>query len=154
MKVILLKDVAGTGRKYEVKNVAEGYAQNFLLPRKLATIASSAQVKKLESEMLKGKEERRIQEELIQKNLESLKDVKVILKGKANDQGHLFASIHKDEVLAALKEQTHIELPSDALEMHENIKSTGSHKILVKSKNNLTDGKSAKVEFEVVVEAE
>ena len=62
MKVILLKDIAGIGRKGDVKDVAEGYAQNFLLPRKMGVVATEKEVARLKIERSRDEEERKIQE--------------------------------------------------------------------------------------------
>ena len=146
MKVILLKDVAGTGRKYDIKDVADGYAQNFLLPRKLAVIASAQAVKNIEKDKEALDKEREIQENLLEKNFEALSNVKVVIQAKASEAGHLFAGIHKKDILAGLKEQHHIEIPEDYVDLHENIKAVGNYKIPVKFKNK-------KGEFEVDVES-
>ena len=135
LKLILLKDISGVGRRGEVKNVAEGYASNFLLPRKLATVVTLAAIERLKIEKLKIEKETEIQEENLEKNIEELKNKKVVIKAKASEAGHLFAGIHKEDILKALKEQTGIEIPEDTLELHENIKSLGSYKIPVVFKN-------------------
>ncbi|MEK9185604.1 MAG: 50S ribosomal protein L9 [Patescibacteria group bacterium] len=135
MKVILLKDIGGVGRKGEVKNVAEGYASNFLLPRKLAAVATPAAIERLKIEQLKDEEKRKNQEELLEKNIESLSRVKIVIKAKASEAGHLFAGIHKKEIVEAIKKELGIEIPEDTLKLHENIKSLGSYKIPVEFKN-------------------
>lgn len=147
MKVILLKDINGVGRKFEVKDVSEGYVQNFLLPRKLALVATSSALKKIEADRQKAEVDRKIQNELLEKNLDSLNGSKVTLVGKANEQGHLFATIHKKQVVKAVSDQLNIEIPEEIVEMDANIKNTGSHEIKV-SVNNKT------YKFEVVVEPE
>ena len=147
MKVILKQDITGVGRKYEVKNVSDGFASNFLFPRKLATVATESELKKIEKEKAKADSERQVMESLMDKNLESLKGVKIILKAKASETGHLFAGIHKTDVANALNNQAKISIPEENLEVPKNIKSVGTYSIPVNFKDK-------KGEFELVVEGE
>jgi large subunit ribosomal protein L9 len=78
MKVILKEDIKGVGKKYEVKNVADGYANNFLIPKKLAEYASPEAVKKAEILITSNAAEREIREKLTEKQIEMLKGVKII----------------------------------------------------------------------------
>jgi len=84
MKVILKQDIKGVGRKYEIKEISDGYANNFLIPRKLAEFASSEAIKRAEILKSTVDTEREVQEKLAEKQLEMLKEVRVILKKKAN----------------------------------------------------------------------
>lgn len=95
MKIILLKDIAKLGRKYDVKNVSDGYALNLLIPKGAAVAATPDALKRLEAERSKIEGERKVQEELIAKNISGLQDVTLTIVGKANDKGHLFAGLHK-----------------------------------------------------------
>lgn len=131
MKVIFLKDVPRVGQKYEVKDVADGYANNFLLPKKLAEMATAKTVTRIE--MLKGADEveRKVREDLLMKNVGGLDGMTVTLKEKANEKGHLFAGIHNAELVKALKEQTRLELPPEALVLPQPIRETGEFDISV-----------------------
>ena len=131
MKVILLNDVKKLGRKYEVKEVASGYASNFLFPNKLATLASDAKQKELEVLTKRAEEERKIQEELLAKNLDSLKGAKATIVAKANDKGHLFQGLHNDEIVEALARDAHVTLESGMINLKEPIKATGEFDIPV-----------------------
>lgn len=132
MKVILKQDVKGVGRKYEVKNVADGYANNFLIPNKLAEYASPEAVKKAIVLQSTIEAEMEIREKLTQKQIEMLKGVKVVLNKKGNDKGHLFEKIHSEEISEALKEQTKIEIDPEFISTESPIKEVGEHKVLVK----------------------
>src|SRR3989338_7023863 len=103
MKVVLLKDVQGVGRKNEIKNVSDGYALNMLIPRKLAVMGTPAAIAHAERVKSEQDTERKIQEDLLFKNLSSMQGLNVEISGKANEQGHLFASIHADQIVAAVK---------------------------------------------------
>lgn len=147
MKVILKQDVKGVGRKYEVKNVADGYANNFLIPRKLAEYASTEAIKKAEMAKSTANVEKEIREKLTEKQIEMLKGVKVVLKRKVNEKGHLFEKIHPQEISEALKEQAKIEIGQEFLSLENPIKEIGEHKVSVQVGKNTG-------EFSVTVEAE
>jgi len=134
MKIIFLRDVANVGRKYEVKNVSDGYARNFLIPQKLAKLATPKAIKAIEAEKKRLEEEKKIQENILQKNLESLKDLKVVWDGKNNEKGHLFAGIHSQDISKILKEQSHLDIPAELIQLEKPIKETGQYKIKVKDK--------------------
>ena len=129
MKVILLKDVPGTGVRGEVKNISDGYAVNFLLPRSLAVLATKQSIERLKIERSKDEGEKKIQNELLDKNIKTLSETKITIKAKANDSGHLFAGLHKGNVLTAIESQTKIRIPEEVLNMEGVIKETGEHKI-------------------------
>ncbi len=146
MKVVLLKDVPGVGRKNEVKTVADGYALNLLIPKKIAVAGTPATIAHAERLQSEQEAERKIQEDLLFKNLSSTEGVVVILSGRANEQGHLFASIHPEAVVAALKSQKGIDLNPEFLQLDAPIKEVGTHGVTVKAR-----GKTGR--FTVVVTA-
>ena len=129
MKVILLQDVAKIGRKYDVKEVADGYAANFLIPRKLAESATDTKLKQVEVLKERQVAEEKIQAELLAKNIDALKEVSVELRVKANEQGHLFQGIHESGIALALKEQARIDIPTSMIVLEEPIKKTGDFDI-------------------------
>lgn len=134
MKVILLENVAKIGRKYEIKEVAPGYASNYLFPRNLALHADTSKTKQIVQLQKRAEHERKLQEELLAKNITALEGVTVTIKGKnVNEQGHLYEGIHKNEIIAALEEQAKIAITEDMLELSEPIKSAGSHELQVQA---------------------
>jgi large subunit ribosomal protein L9 len=136
MRVILKQDIRGLGKKYEVKNVADGYANNFLIPRKLAGYASPDAVKAAEISKLTAAAETEIREKLTEKQIEMLKEVKIVLKKKGNEKGHLFEKIHPEEIAAALKEQAKIEIAPEFLIIEKQIKETGEHTVIAQVGKN------------------
>lgn len=145
MKVILKENVKGVGQKYEIKNVADGYANNFLIPRKLAEYASPEAVKKAEILKSTMAAEMEIKEKLTEKQIEMLKGVKVVLKKKGNEKGHLFEKIHPQEISEALKEQAKIEINQEFLVIEKPIKEMGEHTVSVEVGKN-------KGEFKLIIE--
>lgn len=131
MLIILKQDIKGVGRKYEIKEVAQGYANNFLIPKKLAEYAGPGVVKKLQVIRAQEKAEIEIREKLIEKQVEMLKDVKITLKKKTNEKGHLFEKIHTEEIFQALKDQGHIEIDPEFLTTENPIKEIGEHNVSV-----------------------
>lgn len=132
MKVILLKNIAKLGNKFEVKEVSRGFAQNKLIPNGEATLATPAALKNIENQRAQLDAQKKIREDLIIKNIEDIKGTKITIKGKANDKGHLFAGIHKEEIIPALKEQTRLDIGEDHLVLEEALKEVGEHKIGMK----------------------
>ncbi|MFV8826202.1 50S ribosomal protein L9 [Alkalihalobacterium sp. APHAB7] len=108
MKVIFLADVKGKGKKGEVKNVAEGYARNFLFPQNLAVEASQGNVKNLEAQ--KKSESKKASEELAdaQKYKEELESITLEIKAKSGEGGRLFGAVSTKQIaeeLAKLKKK-------------------------------------------------
>ncbi|MEK7641544.1 MAG: 50S ribosomal protein L9 [Patescibacteria group bacterium] len=142
MKIILLKDVAKLGKKYETKTVSDGYGINLLIPQGLAIAATPDALKRLETERAKAEGERKVQEELIVKNIEGLKDITVTIIGKANEKGHLFAGLHKEEIAKEIEKQTRLQIAPSFIELEHPLKAVGEHTIEVKAA-----GKSAKLKI-------
>jgi large subunit ribosomal protein L9 len=141
MKVILLKDIAKVGKKYEIKDVSDGYGSNFLLPRKLAELVSDSNIKKVEIMKEAETVARQIQEDLLLKNIASLETATVTMDEKANAKGHLFAGIHKEELVKALKEQTELDIMPEFIELEKPIKEVGEHVIPVSVRDKKTSFK-------------
>lgn len=135
MKVIFLKDVPRVGKKNDIKDVNDGYAQNFLLARGLAELATPNKISELEKRMKNILVENQIEENLLMRNLEEIKDKSITLKEKANDKGHLFSAIHKKEIIDAMLKQNHITLSEDILDLDKPIKEIGEFEIKVSIKN-------------------
>lgn len=147
MKVILKQDIKGIGRKYEVKDVADGYANNFLIPKRLAEYASPEAVKKAEILKAKNIVEMEIRESLSRQQIETLKGVKVIIRKKTNEKGHLFEHVHQNEISEALKEQAKIEIEPGLIVIPEPIKGMGEYPVFAEIGKN-------RGEFKVVVESD
>ncbi|MED4453903.1 50S ribosomal protein L9 [Metabacillus fastidiosus] len=132
MKVIFLKDVKGKGKKGEVKNVADGYAHNFLLKQNLAVEATNASMKTLDAQ--KKKEEVIAAEELEQsKELkETLEKLTVELTAKSGEGGRLFGSITSKQIADELNKSHKIKIDKRKIELPDAIRSLGYTNVPVK----------------------
>jgi large subunit ribosomal protein L9 len=132
MKVVLLKDVAKIGRKHEVKEVSDGHAQNFLIPNRLAEIATEGALRRVETLKTQEGERKEVQEDLLLKNIDDLKNVTVEMEEAANEKGHLFAGIHKEELVPEIEKQTRLIVLPEHIELEKPIKEVGEHEISVR----------------------
>lgn len=136
MKIILLKDVAKLGRKYDTKDVNEGHALNYLIPQGYAIPATPSALKKLETDKVKMEMEKRVQEELLAKNLKEVENITLQFVGKANEKGHLFAGIHTSEIVSELAKQFRLNIDPSSIVLEHPIKEVGEHAVEIKNGNN------------------
>ncbi len=125
MQIILLKDVSGVGQKGSVKNVADGFALNSLIPRKLAQLATPEALKTLESRNAQEKKERDDQEAQWAAIVGKMKNFTLMLRANASPQGHLYKKITAEDIARVLGEQG-INVPADAIEPKMPIKQSGT----------------------------
>lgn len=132
MNVILLADVKGQGKKGDVVKVSDGYARNFLLPKKLAVEATKDSLNMLQGQ--KSSEEYRKQQELESAKAlaDKLKDITVELTAKAGENGKLFGSITSKDVAEELKMKHHIVVDKKKFNLPDGIKSLGTFNIDIK----------------------
>ena len=138
MKVIFLQDVPKVGRKHDVKEINDGYVMNFLIPRKMAVLATPSAVTELEKRKKNIEIEREVQTDLLMKNLEEIKGKVVKIKGKANEKGSLFKAIRAEEIVAEMHKQHHAEIDAEFIVLEKPIKETGEFEIpiSIKGKNS------------------
>jgi len=132
MRIIFLKDVPRVGRKNDIKNVADGYAQNFLIPRGLAKIATDIIVKEAELIKKRENEENKIKEDLFNENSNKLSGAILEIKSKLNEKGHLFAGIHREEISKELERKFKIKINPEFIQLKTPIKEAGEHTIKIK----------------------
>lgn len=145
MRVIFLQDVPRVGRKHEVKEISDGYAVNFLFPRKFAVSATPRALAELERRKKEIVVEREVQEDLLMRNLEEIKGKVVHIKAKTDDKGHLFSGIHKKEIVEAMRAEHHADLAEEFIALEKPLKETGEFDIPIEVKNK-------KSSFKLVVE--
>ena len=132
MKVLLLADVKGQGKKDQIVEVSDGYARNFLFPKKLAVLADAKVVSesksKEEAKQFKLKEEKAAAKALAEK----LATLTVKITASSGGDGRLYGSITSKDIAEKLKEQHKIEIDKRKLVLNDNIKSYGTYEVEVK----------------------
>ena len=132
MKVILLQDVKGKGKKGQMIEVSEGYARNFLLPKKLAIAATTDAINTMNlKEKARKAEEARLKAEA-EATAEKLKECMVKLTAKAGNGGRLFGAVTTKEISEGLKKQFSIDIPKQKLVLEEPIKAFGTYQVKAK----------------------
>lgn len=131
MKVLLIKDVKALGKAGEVKEVKDGYGQNFLIAKGFAKAATTEVLRKYESDKKKEAENLRFELSNLEKLKNELDSITLELKKPVGVNGALFGGVTKEDIAVALKEQKNIELDKKSLEC-DTIKTLGIHTIGVK----------------------
>jgi large subunit ribosomal protein L9 len=146
MKVILLQDVAGQGKKGDLLNVSDGYARNYLLPRRLASPATPSALREHESKERAKLSAAEHRVTAARQAAEKLSQCHVIVHAKAGAGGRLFGAVTSAEVAAALREQFGVEVDKKSIVLPEPIKHHGLHTLKVKLGHEI----SASVTVEVL----
>lgn len=138
MEVILLKDVKGTGKKGETKNVSDGYANNFLIKRGLAKEATSSAKKELN---MKKKAEQREEQEILEeakKEKEILEENPIELKEKAAEDGRLFGSVTTKQIAKEIEKQLNIKVDKRKIDQAMPMRSVGTQTVKIKLHKKVT----------------
>ena len=145
MKVILLKNVPKVGERYEIKEVAPGYARNILFRQNLALPATAENLKKAKAWQAGRERERAGEEELAEEAAKKLDGYTLPMSAKASAEGHLFAGLDKNELAVALAKETGIKLTAEAIVLDKSLKTLGIHNLSAR----LTGGREVK--FQVLI---
>ena len=132
MKVIFQQDVRGQGKKGEMKEVSEGYARNYLIPRNLAVEVNRDNLNALALREKAKKAQEARERAAAEENAARLKDVMVTIRARAGANGKLFGSITSQEIVDALKEQHGIELEKNRLVQGDPTKAFGNYEVKCK----------------------
>ena len=132
MKLILLEDVKSVGKKGDLINASEGYAKNFLLPKKLAVEATKSNLNDYELKQKADAKRRQEELEKAQETAAALKDKVVTIKVKTGGNGKLFGSVTNKEVADAIVEQTKLEINKKKVSIGDPIKMVGERTAVVK----------------------
>ncbi|TCS95506.1 50S ribosomal protein L9 [Hazenella coriacea] len=145
MKVILLQDVKGTGKKGDTKEVSEGYANNFLIPRKLAIPATKGNMNSLKEQ--KRISEKRKAEELgkAQHLAKQMDDLMITFKTKVGEGGRVFGSITSKQISQELKKKHKLDIDKKKILLSDPIRSLGVTKVSVKLHHEVTATLSVQV---------
>ena len=132
MKVVLLQDVKGQGKKNDIINVSDGYARNFLFPRKLATVADAKAIADVNNK--KSSEAHKIEVEKAQASAlaSKINETKVVLTAEAGKDEKFYGAITAKDIAEALKSQHGIDIDKRKIDLDAQIKSFGSYFVDVK----------------------
>ena len=132
MKVIFNVDVRGQGKKGEMKEVSDGYARNYLLPRKLATEATADNINALKLKEKARAAQMAKEKAQAEENARKLSGVQVIIRAKAGNGGKLFGAVTSQELSKALKEQFDIDIEKNKIVQADPIKTFGAFTVKAK----------------------
>ncbi len=131
MKVVLLDNIRGVGRVGDIKEVSDGYARNFLLPRGLGKPATQGALRDADTLKSKKLEAAALAQTEAQEVAARITGMIVAITAKANKQGKLFAGIEADQVANAISEKAGVHIAANQLKLEEPLKSVGEHPIAV-----------------------
>ena len=132
MKVILLSDIKGVGKKQEIVNVSDGYARNYLFPRRLAKDATPGAAKELEKKQAAERARETERRLAAEKKAGSLRGKVITVVAKCGAQGRLYGSVTGAEIAEALKAQHDIEVDKRKIDLAEPIRTVGETEVIVK----------------------
>ena len=132
MKVILLSDIKGVGKKQEIVNVSDGYARNYLFPRRLAMDATPGAAKELEKKQAAERARETERRLAAEKKAGSLRGKVITVVAKCGAQGRLYGSVTGAEIADALKEQHGVDVDKRKIELAEPIRTVGETDVLIK----------------------
>lgn len=133
MKVILLQDIPKIGKKYEVKNVKDGFARNFLLLKNLAKLADKRALKEVEAAKQKEAREKEMRTEVLVEAISDLEGKEIVYEVRAGDKGQLFDKIDTKDIKDVLKKETGQALPEKFIKLGEAIKKIGRYEIILET---------------------
>ena len=145
MKVILIDEIRGLGTRGDIVTVKDGYARNFLIPKKLARQATTGNLKSIEQEKKKWALLANQEKEQAQKAADAVKGVKVTIEKRVGDTGQLFGSVTANEIADALVAKG-VQVEKRRIELDHPIKSLGVHDVEVRLHRDVT----AHIQVEVV----
>lgn len=145
MQVILLEDVKALGKKGQIVNVNDGYARNFILPKKLGLEATNKNLNDLKLQKAKAERDAKEKLEAAQAFAEELKTKEVVVKIKTGENGKIFGSISSKEIAVAAKDQCGLDLDKKKFVLAEPIKALGVHMVKVKLHPQVTGELKVKV---------
>ena len=128
----MLADVKGTGKKQEIVNVSDGYARNFLFPRKLAVDATPGAAKELEKKQAAERARETERRLAAEKKASSLRGKVITVVAKCGAQGRLYGSVTGAEIAEALQQQHGVEIDKRKIELAEPIRTVGETEVVIK----------------------
>lgn len=145
MKVILLSDIKGVGKKDQIINANDGYARNYLFPKKLAVEANTGNLANLKAKQESNQFRKDMQKEEALKLADKMKNLTLQIKVKAGENGRIFGGVTSKEIAENLKNQYNIDVDKKKINLNETIKNIGSQTVDIK----LYEGVIGKLKVEV-----
>ena len=131
MKLILNSDVESLGRKGDVVDVAKGYARNYLLPKKLAMVATSSNLKFAEKLQAKREMQAQANDELAESIKAALADAKIVISQNTTDEGTLYAAVSDEQIVDAIETFSGFRLETEQVVAEKQVKEIGLHTISI-----------------------
>ena len=132
MKVVLIKDVGGVGVRGTIKDVADGYALNFLIPRGLAQQATPDKIAQVQSQMQAAAATNATRDAHYAALAQKLDGVSVTIESKANEKGHLYKQLSPVDIIAAIKSQYQIDVSEESIHFEKAIREVGEFEVIIK----------------------
>lgn len=148
MKVILTKDIKSVGKKGQIIDASDGYARNYLLPKKMAVVADAANLNELKTKQDANKYKRDMTKANAEELKEKMNSFELVFKIKAGDNGKTFGSVTAKDIADELNKKYFVEVDKKKIELSEAIKTVGTHNIEVK----LFEGIVGKLKVTVIAE--
>ena len=146
MKVILLDNIKGVGKKDEIINASDGYARNYLLPKKLAVEANAENMSKLNNKKEAASYKKDVEKQKAEELAQKLKGILLKIKVKAGENGKIFGGVTAKEISDNLKSQYNFDVDKKKIELKETIKTLGTFEVSVK----LFEGVVASIKIDVI----
>ena len=138
MKVVFLEDVTNVGKMGEVKEIADGYGRNYLLPRKLALLATPSALKQAEVQVKKEQERRQRLADEMEKLAQQIDGFSLTFKEKVASEDNLYGSVRDGDIANQLNELTGLEIDKSKIELEEPLRKLGEHEVIVRLGKGLT----------------
>jgi len=132
MKVILLENIKGVGKKDEVIQASDGYARNYLFPKKLALEANNENMAKLKAKQASNAHKKEVEKQEAQTIAKKIQTIQLAIKVKAGENGKIFGGVTAKEIAEALKKEHNIEIDKKKITLKETIKTIGTTKVEIK----------------------
>ena len=131
MKLILNVDVNSLGRKGDIVKVAKGYARNYLLPKKLAIVATASNLELAENLQEKRKIQAQVNSDLADSITTALADAHIVISQNSTDEGTLYAAISNEQIVEAIETFSGYKLEEDQIDTNDQVKEIGLHTVTV-----------------------
>lgn len=148
MKVILTQDIKSVGKKGQIIDASDGYARNFLLPKKYAVIADSANLNELKTKQDANKYKRDMSKANAEELAKKMKDFELVFKIKAGENGKIFGSVTAKDISEELNKKYFVEVDKKKIGLNDAIKTLGTYNVEIK----LFEGITGNLKVNVVAE--